>query len=96
MISYMNLTLKQEGCISLTSPRQLDSPLIEEDKFPFAVVNGGLSIQFAHFRHLTCPFLTLHPDRQEESFQPLRGPVGGIPLCPAVKPSRVTMRDRPR
>lgn len=92
----MKLTLKQEGCPSLTSPRQLDSPLIEEDKFPFAVVNGGLSIQFAHFCHLTRPFLTLHPDRQEESFQPLRGPVGSIPLRPAEKPRGVRMWDRPR
>lgn len=57
------MALKQEGRTSLTSPCQLDSPLIEEDKFPFAVVNGGLSIQFAHFCHLASPFLTLHPDR---------------------------------
>lgn len=87
--------MKQEGRTSLTSPRQLDSPLIEEDKFPFAVVNGGLSIQFAHFCHLTSPFLTLHPDRQEESFQPLCGPVGSIPLCPVRKPDGVRIWGGP-
>lgn len=59
----------------LTCPVQFDGPLVKEDKFAFAIVNGRLSVKFVHFCHLTLAFLILHPHCQEQCFQFFRGPV---------------------
>lgn len=82
------LTSAPPARLVLTCPVQFDGPLIEEDKFAFPVVNGGLSVKLVHLRHLTPALLIFYSHGQEQRFQLLRGPVGSIPFCPAKQKQR--------
>lgn len=58
--STLKMNWEQASALRLTGPVSFQVPFIEENKLPFAVVNGGLSIQLADLRDLTAALLVLH------------------------------------
>lgn len=54
------MNCEQAGALRLTGPVSFQVPFIEENKLPFAVVNGGLSIQLADLCDFTAALLVLH------------------------------------
>lgn len=54
--------------LPLTDPGGLQVPFIEENEFPFAVVDGGFSLRLANLRHLTAPIGVLHAQAEEQGF----------------------------
>lgn len=73
---------------SRTQPTNSQLPLVEEDQFPFAVVDQSFSIQFVHVGHLTSalrPF-DLHPE--EELTEARGGPGGDVSLRPEEEEKR--------
>lgn len=51
---------------SQTQPAGSQLPLIEEDEFSFAVVDGSFSVQFGDVGQLTDALWSLHPDPQQQ------------------------------
>lgn len=58
-------------------------PLVEEDEFSFAVVDGRFSVQFGDVGQLTDALRSLHPNTQQQLTETLRRPPADIALRPA-------------
>lgn len=67
----------------ITFPGQLDVPLIEENKLPFAAVTRSLTFHLLQLTDLTTASLIFHSNANQELSELPFGPNSGIPLCPA-------------
>lgn len=68
--------------LSLTCPWGFNNPLIEEDEFPFAVVDGGLAIYIADICDFAWAFFTLYTNPKKEVIYYILRPACDISLCP--------------
>lgn len=75
------LHLKREH----TGPRSFNGPLVKEDEFAFAVVNGRLAFHLTDVCDLAETVAIFHTDSEKKLVQNLLGPGCDITLCPAVK-----------
>lgn len=75
---------------SLTQPAGSQLPLIEEDEFSFAVVDGSFSIQFGDIGQLTDALWSLHPNPQQQLTETLWRPVADI----TFRPEEVTHKKK--
>lgn len=68
-----------------TSPWSFNGPLVEEDEFAFAVVNGCLALDLADVCDLAVAIIIFHTDSEKKLAQNLLWPACDITLCPAMK-----------
>lgn len=68
--------------LSLTCPWGFNNPLIEEDEFPFAIVDGGLAVYIADICDFAWAFFTLYTNPKKEVIYYILRPACDISLCP--------------
>lgn len=65
-----------------TGPWSFNGPLIEEDEFAFAVVNGRLALDLTDVCDLAETIFIFHTDSEKKLVQDLLWPACDITLCP--------------
>lgn len=68
--------------LSFTCPWGFNNPLIEEDEFPFAVVDGGLAVYIADICNFAWAFFTLYMNPKKEVIYYILRPTCDISFCP--------------
>lgn len=81
-MSSVGFRLTSSVTSSLTQPAGSQLPLVEEDEFSFAVVNGSFSVEFGDIGQLTDALWSLHPNPEQQLTEMLWWPAADITFCP--------------